>query len=118
MRAGWARSIALPLSVRGRFSKKLFDETCLREYASVFPTVCGDFAFYRFPTAASGEAVRQTPGTFAGDSKCPSRLPFPCGRRIQDTARRQARKPGVPRCALFLESFLNALEIHRSRSAC
>ena len=35
---------------RGRFSKKLFEAECLREYSEVFPTVCGDFAFYQFPT--------------------------------------------------------------------
>lgn len=33
---------------RGRFSKKLFEESCLEEYISIFPTVCGDFAFYQF----------------------------------------------------------------------
>jgi len=35
---------------RGKFSKKVFEAECLREYAAVFPTVCGDFAFYQFPT--------------------------------------------------------------------
>ena len=35
---------------RGRFSKKLFESECLREYAETFPTVCGDFAFYQFPS--------------------------------------------------------------------
>ena len=35
---------------RGRFSKRLFESECLREYAETFPTVCGDFAFYQFPT--------------------------------------------------------------------
>jgi uncharacterized protein YecE (DUF72 family) len=35
---------------RGRFSRKLFEAECLREYAETFPTVCGDFAFYQFPT--------------------------------------------------------------------
>ena len=35
---------------RGRFSQKLFEQECLREYAETFPTVCGDFAFYQFPT--------------------------------------------------------------------
>ncbi len=34
---------------RGRFSRKLFEATCLREYAETFPIVCGDFAFYQFP---------------------------------------------------------------------
>jgi uncharacterized protein YecE (DUF72 family) len=35
---------------RGRFSRRLFESTCLQEYAQTFPTVCGDFAFYQFPT--------------------------------------------------------------------
>jgi len=34
---------------RGRFSRKLFEANCLREYAETFPIVCGDFAFYQFP---------------------------------------------------------------------
>ena len=36
--------------VRGRFSKKRFEETCLAEYSETFPIVCGDFSFYQFPT--------------------------------------------------------------------
>ncbi|MGA2590451.1 MAG: DUF72 domain-containing protein [Bryobacteraceae bacterium] len=36
---------------RGRFSRQLFEATCLKEYAQTFPTVCGDFAFYQFPSA-------------------------------------------------------------------
>ena len=35
---------------RGRFSKKKFEQECLAEYAETFPIVCGDFAFYQFPT--------------------------------------------------------------------
>jgi uncharacterized protein YecE (DUF72 family) len=35
---------------RGRFSQKVFQQECLREYAETFRTVCGDFAFYQFPT--------------------------------------------------------------------
>jgi uncharacterized protein YecE (DUF72 family) len=35
---------------RGRFSQRTFEAECLREYAETFPTVCGDFAFYQFPT--------------------------------------------------------------------
>jgi uncharacterized protein YecE (DUF72 family) len=35
---------------RGKFSEKLFQQECLREYAETFHTVCGDFAFYQFPT--------------------------------------------------------------------
>ena len=35
---------------RGKFSKRAFEQECLREYAETFPAVCGDFAFYQFPT--------------------------------------------------------------------
>jgi uncharacterized protein YecE (DUF72 family) len=35
---------------RGKFSQTMFQQECLREYAETFPTVCGDFAFYQFPT--------------------------------------------------------------------
>jgi uncharacterized protein YecE (DUF72 family) len=35
---------------RGKFSRKKFEENCIAEYAEVFPIVCGDFAFYQFPT--------------------------------------------------------------------
>lgn len=35
---------------RGRFSDKRFQDTCIGEYAEVFPTVCGDFSFYQFPS--------------------------------------------------------------------
>lgn len=37
---------------RGKFSRKKFEENCIAEYAEVFPIVCGDFAFYQFPTPA------------------------------------------------------------------
>jgi uncharacterized protein YecE (DUF72 family) len=50
---GWLGSIYSPdrYQTRGKFSKARFEETCLAEYARTFPTVCGDFAFYQFPTA-------------------------------------------------------------------
>jgi uncharacterized protein YecE (DUF72 family) len=36
---------------RGKLSKRKFEENCLTEYTATFPTVCGDFAFYQFPSA-------------------------------------------------------------------
>ena len=60
---------------RGRFSKKLFEETCLSEYATVFPTVCGDFAFYQFPSEAFWTKLfRQTPDTFRWGFKVPEQI--------------------------------------------
>lgn len=49
---GWLGSIYSEdrYRTRGKLSKKKFDELCLEEYALTFPTVCGDFAFYQFPS--------------------------------------------------------------------
>ena len=49
---GWLGQIYSPqrYTVRGKFSKRAFEQECLREYAETFPIVCGDFAFYQFPT--------------------------------------------------------------------
>src|SRR5579864_6621975 len=50
---------------RGRFSKKAFEAECLREYAGIFPTVCGDFAFYQFPSEGFWQRLfSQTPAEF------------------------------------------------------
>ncbi len=60
---------------RGRFSKKLFEDTCLEEYARTFPTVCGDFAFYQFPLPAFWEKLfRQTPPSFRWGFKAPEHV--------------------------------------------
>jgi uncharacterized protein YecE (DUF72 family) len=51
---GWLGSIYTPqrYETRGKFSKKKFDDSCLAEYAEVFPAVGGDFSFYQFPSEA------------------------------------------------------------------
>jgi len=48
---GWIGQIYTPsrYQTRGKFSRRKFEETCLAEYAAVFPVVCGDFSFYQFP---------------------------------------------------------------------
>jgi uncharacterized protein YecE (DUF72 family) len=103
--------------VRGRFSKKLFDETCLSEYASVFPTVCGDFAFYQFPTATFwAKLFRQTPATFRWGFKVPEQITvpvWPVHPRYGAQAGRE--NPAFLDAALFEQSFLNELKIHREQ---
>lgn len=51
---GWLGSVYTEdrYITRGKLSKKKFEENCIAEYAEVFPIVCGDFAFYQFPTRA------------------------------------------------------------------
>ena len=60
---------------RGRFSHRIFDAECLREYAETFPTVCGDFAFYQFPTEEFWHKLfRQVPGEFRFAFKVPEQI--------------------------------------------
>ena len=60
---------------RGKFSKKLFEAECLREYAETFPTVCGDFAFYQFPTEDFWRRLfQQTPEHFRFAFKVPEQI--------------------------------------------
>ncbi len=49
---GWLGQIYTPerYQVRGRLSKRKFQDNCLAEYAATFPVVCGDFTFYQFPS--------------------------------------------------------------------
>lgn len=103
--------------VRGRFSKKLFEETCLSEYASVFPTVCGDFAFYQFPTDAFwAKLFRQTPETFRWGFKIPEQITvpvWPVHPRYGAVAGRE--NPTFLDAALLEQSFIRALEPWRKQ---
>jgi uncharacterized protein YecE (DUF72 family) len=74
---GWLGQIYSPerYLARGRFSKRAFETECLREYTETFPTVCGDFAFYQFPTADFWRNLfRQTPATFQFAFKVPEQI--------------------------------------------
>lgn len=50
---------------RGRYAVSRFERNCLAEYAEVFPTVCVDAAYYKFPEArALEEMAAQVPEHF------------------------------------------------------
>jgi uncharacterized protein YecE (DUF72 family) len=71
---GWLGSIYSPdrYATRGKFSKKKFEDSCLAEYAQTFPTVCGDFAFYQFPTEEYWERLfARIPAGFSLGLKVP-----------------------------------------------
>jgi len=60
---------------RGRFSRRRFEAECLREYAETFPVVCGDFAFYQFPTDEFWRRLfQQTPPQFRFAFKVPEQI--------------------------------------------
>ena len=74
---GWLGQIYSPeryLS-RGRFSRRTFQQECLREYAETFSTVCGDFAFYQFPTEDFWRRLfARVPGSFRFAFKVPEQV--------------------------------------------
>jgi uncharacterized protein YecE (DUF72 family) len=60
---------------RGKFSKRVFEQECLREYAETFPTVCGDFAFYQFPSEDFWKRLfARTPASFRFAFKVPEQI--------------------------------------------
>jgi uncharacterized protein YecE (DUF72 family) len=102
---------------RGKFSKRLFEETCLEEYASVFPAVCGDFAFYQFPTEAYwAKLFRQTPPEFRWGLKVPEHLTVPVWpMHARYGALAGLDNPSFLDAHLFENALLRALEPYREQ---
>ena len=105
--------------VRGRFSQKLFNDTCLKEYAQTFPTVCGDFAFYQFPSDEFWRRLfLQTPSGFRFAFKVPEQITckvYPAHARYGGQA--GAENESFLDADLLKESFLRPLAQYRDRTA-
>ena len=85
---------------RGRFSRQRFEAECLREYTETFPTVCGDFAFYQFPTEDFWRKLfHQAPEDFRFAFKVPEQITC----KVFPTHPRYGAQAGKPN-----ESFLDA----------
>jgi uncharacterized protein YecE (DUF72 family) len=96
---------------RGKFSEAAFERSCLAEYASVFPTVCVDAGFYRFPAAgfiASLDAL--TPPDFRFAFKVTDEITI---RRFPNLPRHGPKAGHVNSSfldpALYTDAFLGAL---------
>jgi uncharacterized protein YecE (DUF72 family) len=104
---------------RGKFSRKAFEAECLREYAETFPTVCGDFAFYQFPTVEFWhKPFHQTPEHFRFAFKVPEQITckvFPSQARYGDLAGKD--NEGFLDAGVFREMFLRPLEPYREKTA-
>jgi uncharacterized protein YecE (DUF72 family) len=118
---GWLDQIYTPSNYlsRGRFSKKLFEAECLREYAGIFPTVCGDFAFYQFPSEGFWQRLfALTPEGFQFAFKVPEQITcklFPSHPRYG--AQGGCENPSFLDFYLLQESFLRPLEAYREKIA-
>jgi uncharacterized protein YecE (DUF72 family) len=104
---------------RGRFSKKLFEAECLREYSEVFPTVCGDFAFYQFPTEEFwSKLFARAPEHFRFAFKVPEQITckvFPAHARYGAQAGRE--NEAFLDAQVFQEMFVRPLLQHQRKTA-
>jgi uncharacterized protein YecE (DUF72 family) len=102
---------------RGRFSRKAFEAECLREYAEVFPAVCGDFAFYQFPSDEFWQKLfAQVPASFRFAFKVPEQITckvFPGHGRYGPQAGKDNEE--FLNARLFHEAFLRPLMPYRER---
>lgn len=118
---GWLGSIYSTerYLTRGRFSRKRFDTECLSEFALTFPTVCGDFSFYQFPSADYWKRLfGESPATLQVALKAPEEITvahWPSHPRYGargDTANASFLDPGR-----FMRGFLDLLAPYQDRVA-
>ncbi len=106
-------------TARGRYSKRLFEQTCLREYAETFPTVCGDFSFYQFPSEEFWRRLFwQAPEGFRFAFKAPEQITcrvFPAHPRYG--AQGGEENPSFLDAEMLKQLFLRPLEPHRKKTA-
>src|SRR5262249_2061734 len=102
---------------RGKFSQRKFEAECLAEYAETFPTVCGDFAFYQFPSDEYwARLFSQTPRGFIFGFKVPEDITV----ETWPSHARYGMKGGKPNehfldASIFERFFLQRLEPFRDQ---
>jgi uncharacterized protein YecE (DUF72 family) len=116
---GWLGQIYTPdlYLHRNRHSEARFERLCLTEYASVFPTVCVDAAYYRFPDARFLDGLAaQVPPDFRFTFKVTDDITI---RRFPNLPRFGPRagqiNPHFLDADLFQSAFLTPCEPHRER---
>jgi uncharacterized protein YecE (DUF72 family) len=118
---GWLGSIYSPdrYLTRKKFSKKKFEEECLSEYAETFPIVCGDFAFYQFPSEDYWDRLfNSTPRSFLFAFKVPETITVPkWPGHSRYGAKAGKENDGFLRADLFEEYFIQRLMPYRDRVA-
>ncbi len=103
---------------RGKFSRRTFEQECLREYAETFPAVCGDFAFYQFPAPEFwARLFAQTPAHFRFGFKVPEQITckvFPAHARYGAQAGRE--NENFLNLPMFEQMFARALAPYREKT--
>jgi uncharacterized protein YecE (DUF72 family) len=102
---------------RGKFSESRFNRTCLAEYAEVFPTVCVDAAYYRFPDPRQLEGMMgAVPEDFMFSFKVTDEITIKRFTKLPRFGER-AGKPNANflNAELFESAFLKPCEPYRDR---
>lgn len=116
---GWLGNIYTPerYRTRGKFSQKKFDETCLAEFGETFLAVCGDFAFYQFPSPEYwSKLFLGSPSTLHFAFKVPEHITvktWPCHARYGQRA--GLDNENFLDAGLFESAFTRLLLPHQSR---
>jgi uncharacterized protein YecE (DUF72 family) len=94
-------------------SQRVFEKECLAEYATLFPTVCADFALYDFPAPDAMARINdQTPEDFKLALKVTDRITiwrYPNIPRYGSSA--GMNNPDFLNADLFEEAFLRPLDV-------
>lgn len=103
---------------RGKFSRKRFETECLGEYTEVFPAVCVDAGYYRFPSEKYiANLCAQVPDGFRLCHKVTDEITvkkFPSLDRFGDRAGSEnAHFLDAP---LFIDAFLGPLSPHSAKT--
>jgi len=102
---------------RGKFSESRFKRDCLTEYADIFPAVCVDAGYYRFPTQRYLEGLAdQVPEDFRFGFKVTDEITikhFPNLKRFGDRAGKPNEHFLSPK--LFASAFLKPMEAIREK---
>ena len=117
---GWMGQLytAERYTYRGKVSKSRFEKHCLEEYSGIFPSVCVDASFYRFPGENYLQHLAgQAPSGFRFSHKVTDTITikhFPRHARHGEFAGKN--NPCYLNADIFLQSFLRPLQPYREKT--
>lgn len=103
---------------RGKFSIKRFEAECLGEYAEIFPAVCVDAGYYRFPSEKYlANLCAQVPEGFRLCYKVTDEITVKKFPRLERFGNRAGTdNEHFLNAELFIEAFLGPLSPHRKKT--
>ena len=103
---------------RGKLSHKRFETECLEEYAEIFPTVCVDAGYYRFPSEKNLHNLgTQVPEDFRLSFKVTDEITIKKFPKLERFGNRAGTdNEHFLNAKLFIDAFLGPLSPHRRKT--